>query len=150
MRKFTYDLKNTTYTDNLLMTSSIGSLTSDNLVLKLPKQRELRLNEIAFFELKEQRVKMLNYFMGLIGFSALGFAFYSEVIYLFFAGLPFVLFALFLKMSRYYVQIVLRNPEKILIKIAKKDILNIKHFSKRVNDSINATAINRDALKPTF
>lgn len=141
MRKFNYQFTASQSSEDVLFSSSIGELKEQKLILFLPKKRELMLREIAFFELKEQQEYVLNITMGLMGFVFFVLGFFSEIIYFLIPSLLFFSIALFINRTKFYVLIILRNPEKIFIKIPKKDVLNIKHFIKKVNDSINTTPI---------
>lgn len=123
--------------DDILCSSFMGYLTKSKLVLNKPKDREIELNEIAFVEYKKKRVYLVNYVFGLIAilFFVFGLFFDSTVILL--IVIPCFGVCLFFSRYEFYVQIILRNPEKIFIGINKKHRAETLFFTRKVNKVIN-------------
>lgn len=119
--------------------SYIGVLTENELKIHSPSERVLSLHEIAFAELKENRIFILNYFFGFVGIVCFFYGLLFDYFYFLFPGILFISISLFYKKSRFYVLIILRIPEKIFIKINSKDIPEIKIFLKKVNEFVNTT-----------
>lgn len=119
--------------------TNIGRLTEDKLIIKKPIDREILLSEVAFIELKHRNTKRINLFFGVIAFISLLIGFSLDFVKFLFIGFLFSAIALFYNEKLFFVLIILKNPEKIIIEVKNKDLSDIKGFIQKVRASIKTS-----------